>query len=452
MKLVFDKMKGEPSYAAGARYIEEMIRSGQLMNGDKLPSIREFADDNDMSTATAQRIYSEIEQKGLITTIQGSGSLVTFNEDVVLDDGINKVTVFWSYAHKDDLNSKGAVLTLLEAIKAEYELQTGEDLTVFVDKDGIEWGANWKNAINEALLNTVIFIPILTPTYLKRPSCLGELRNAVSVFREKKIAYGIFPIRFTNVDAALKNFPDDDLANTLSETQASNFYEIRTRDPESSVYQDYVATLVAKLVEVDQWLCEGHLNLVKQASETLQETQDGFLDRLAALEAEGENQARILNSMTENMAAIGLLAQEKTIELKESDAKNKGIAAKLIITRSMAKELGPLADEFYANCREFTQSVETMGAGVSAYVEICQYYGGERSFDFENAVSSLIDNTNVAFSECRDFGNSVSVIGKMSRDLRAPAHRIQKSLDLFCSTQSQFSKWVEELKHLDSVE
>ena len=309
MKLVFDKMKGEPSYAAGARYIEEMIRSGQLMNGDRLPSIREFADDNDMSTATAQRIYSEIEQKGLITTIQGSGSLVTFNEDVVLDDGINNVTVFWSYAHKDDLNSKGAILTLLEAIKAEYELQTGEDLTVFVDKDGIEWGANWKNAINEALLNTVIFIPILTPTYLKRPSCLGELRNAVSVFREKKIAYGIFPIRFTNVDAALKNFPDDDLANTLSETQASNFYEIRTRDPESSVYQDYVATLVAKLVEVDQRLCEGHLNLVKQASETLQETQDGFLDRLAALEAEGENQARILNSMTKNMAAIGSLAQ-----------------------------------------------------------------------------------------------------------------------------------------------
>ena len=156
--------------------------------------------------------------------------------------------------------------------------------------------------------------------------------------------------------------------------------------------------------------------------------------------------------MTKNMAAIGSLAQEKTVEMKESDAKNKSIAAKLIITRSMAKELGPLADEFYANCREFTQSVETMGAGVSAYVEICQYYGGERSFDFENAVSSLIDNTNEAFSECRDFGNSVSVIGKMSRDLRAPAHRIQKSLDLFCSTQSQFSKWVEELKRLDTVE
>ena len=209
---------------------------------------------------------------------------------------------------------------------------------------------------------------------------------------------------------------------------------------------------MSKLVEVDQWLCDGHLNLVKQADETLRETQDGFLDKLAALEAESENQNRILNDMTEIMTAIGLLAQEKAIEMKESDAKNKGIAAKLIITRSMAKELGPLADEFYANCREFTQSVETMGAGVSAYVEICQYYGGERSFDFENAVNSLIDNTNEAFSECRDFGSSVSVIGKMSRDLRVPAHRIQKSLDLFCSTQSQFSKWVEELKRLDRVE
>lgn len=452
MKLIFDKIKGEPTYSGGAKYIETMIRSGQLMNGDKLPSIREFADGNDISTATAQRIYSEIEQKGLITTIQGSGSQVTFNDDSQSDDVINKVTVFWSYAHKDDLNSKGAVLTLLEAIKAEYELQTGEDLTVFVDKDGIEWGANWKDAINEALLNTVIFIPILTPTYLKRPSCLGELRNAVSAFRDKKIAYGIFPIRFTNVNAALKNFPDDDLANTLSETQASNFYEIKTRNPESSLYQDYVATLVAKLIEVDQSLCESHLNLVQQASETLQDAQDGFLDKLAALEAEGENQARILNSMTESMAAIGFLAQEKTAELKESDAKNKGIAAKLIITRSMAKELSPLADEFYVKCREFTQSVETMGAGVSAYVEVCQYYGGERSYEFENAVNTLILNTKDTFDQCRDFGKSVSVIGKMSRDLRAPANQIQKSLDLFCSTQAQFGKWSDELKVLDSIE
>lgn len=107
MKLIFDKIKGEPTYSGGAKYIETMIRSGQLMNGDKLPSIREFADDNDISTATAQRIYSEIEQKGLITTIQGSGSQVTFNDDSQSDDVINKVTVFWSYAHKDDLNSKG---------------------------------------------------------------------------------------------------------------------------------------------------------------------------------------------------------------------------------------------------------------------------------------------------------------------------------------------------------
>lgn len=136
------------------------------------------------------------------------------------------------------------------------------------------------------------------------------------------------------------------------------------------------------------------------------------------------------------MAAIGLFAKEMTIELKESDTKNKGIAAKFIITRSMAKELGPLADEFYANCCEFTQSIETIVAGVSAYVEICQYYGGERCFDFENAVTGFIDNTNETFSECRDFENSVSVIGKMSRDLRGPAHRIQKSFDLFCSTQS----------------
>ena len=144
--------------------------------------------------------------------------------------------MFWSYAHKDDQNSKGAVLKLLDSIKAEYELQTGNELTVFVDKDSIEWGARWKEVINDALLNTVIFIPVLTPTYLKRPSCLGELRSAFTFFREKGMSCSVFPIRFTNIDNALRYFPDDDLANALLETQAENYYELNTRDPDSAVY------------------------------------------------------------------------------------------------------------------------------------------------------------------------------------------------------------------------
>lgn len=150
MRIVFDNPNSEPTYLAGAHHIEEMIKSGQLKYGESLPSIREFSEDNGISTTTAQRIYSLIEQKGLINTIQGSGSQVSYCPEPDYNEDVNRVSIFWSYAHKDEENSRGAVLELLESIKAEYELQTGDELEVFVDKDAIEWGSNWKDAINEA--------------------------------------------------------------------------------------------------------------------------------------------------------------------------------------------------------------------------------------------------------------------------------------------------------------
>ena len=450
MRIVFDNPNSEPTYLAGAHHIEEMIKSGQLKYGESLPSIREFSEDNGISTTTAQRIYSLIEQKGLINTIQGSGSQVSYCTEPDYNEDVNRVSIFWSYAHKDEENSRGAVLELLESIKAEYELQTGDELEVFVDKDAIEWGSNWKDAINEAIMNTVIFIPVLTPTYLKRPSCLGELRNAVSVIREEKAFYGLLPIRFINIDNALRTFPDDDLANTLQDTQAENFYELNTRDPDSKEYREYVTRLVSKIITLDQSLCENSSDRIERNADAMKnDIQDGFLDRLAKLEFEGENQAKILDNMTQVMEAIGQLAQSKTAEIESADANHKGFSAKLLITRDMAKELNPLAEKFYAHCREFTQSVDNMGSGIDAYIDICRYYGGERSEEFESGIHCLIRNTAQAFDNCESFGKAVSIIGKMSRDLRGPANIIQKSLDLFCSTQCQFRKWNEGLNAIN---
>lgn len=449
MHLIFDQPADRPAYKSGVLYLENMIKAGRLESGSRLPSVRVFSADNGISTATAQRIYSELEREGLITTIKGSGSQVTYYKEPETESSTNRVTVFWSYAHRDDQNSKGAVLTLLDSIKAEYELQTGSELTVFLDKDSIEWGARWKEVINDALLNTVIFIPVLTPTYLKRPSCLGELRSAFTLFRERGMSCSVFPIRFTNIDNALRYFPDDDLANALLETQAENYYELNTRDPDSAAYQDYVARLVSRLIDVDKSLCEGHSELVKHACAAIHDAQNGYLDNLASLEEEGARQANILNSMTQGMAAIGQLAQEKTAEVLESNAKNGGFSGRLLVIRRMAEELTPLADKFYDDCRDFTRSVDVMGEGVNAYVEICQYYRGKRSSSFEETLETLITNSTDAFARCKDFLKSIAIIGKMSRDLREPVNKIQKSLDLFCSTQTQFSKWGESLNNLD---
>lgn len=180
MNFKFTKTGPNPLYKAGASHIIKLIAEGTLQPGAQLPSVRDFATENEINPNTAQRVYAELESGGYITTVQGQGSTVAFKAENQRDS-LSPVAVFWSYAHKDDTNSRGAIRTLLDSVRNEYELATGNSLDVFVDDESIDWGTNWREAIEGAVQRTTFFIPVLTPTYLKRPACsMSSKRLSIS--------------------------------------------------------------------------------------------------------------------------------------------------------------------------------------------------------------------------------------------------------------------------------
>ena len=58
------------------RQIQEKILSGELREGDALPSIRALARDLRISVITTKRAYEDLEAAGFITTMPGRGSFV----------------------------------------------------------------------------------------------------------------------------------------------------------------------------------------------------------------------------------------------------------------------------------------------------------------------------------------------------------------------------------------
>jgi len=82
---------------------------------------------------------------------------------------------FWSYAHEDDMLDGGNILKLSRLIMEEYNLLSGEPLSLFVDRNDIAWGEEWRERINSSLAETTFFIPIITPRYFTRPECRREL-------------------------------------------------------------------------------------------------------------------------------------------------------------------------------------------------------------------------------------------------------------------------------------
>lgn len=76
MHIVISNQSEAPIYEQIKRQVKEMIMTGELIEGEALPSIRQLAKDLRISVITTSRAYSELEQDGFIATMQGKGCFV----------------------------------------------------------------------------------------------------------------------------------------------------------------------------------------------------------------------------------------------------------------------------------------------------------------------------------------------------------------------------------------
>jgi DNA-binding transcriptional regulator YhcF (GntR family) len=72
-----DPASGWPLSAQLAQLLRELIRSGQLAPGDRVPSEPQLARDHSVSRDTAQRARAMLAEEGLITRRRGVGSIVS---------------------------------------------------------------------------------------------------------------------------------------------------------------------------------------------------------------------------------------------------------------------------------------------------------------------------------------------------------------------------------------
>lgn len=77
MDILISNSCGSPIYQQIYDQIKAAILSGELREGDMLPSIRALAKDLRISVITTKRAYEELEQGGYIYTAAGKGCFVS---------------------------------------------------------------------------------------------------------------------------------------------------------------------------------------------------------------------------------------------------------------------------------------------------------------------------------------------------------------------------------------
>lgn len=92
MQLYIDNRSGAPIYDQIYSQIKDAILSGQVTEGEALPSIRALAKDLRISVITTKRAYDELENEGFIYTLPGKGCFVAERSTELLrEDNLRKI-------------------------------------------------------------------------------------------------------------------------------------------------------------------------------------------------------------------------------------------------------------------------------------------------------------------------------------------------------------------------
>lgn len=160
MEIILQKEKCSfPIYMSIANQIEGMVNDGIIKPNDKLPTERQLCADSGISRGTIKAAFAELQKRGIITTIQGSGSFICENSysklhgktsDQILEDFFN------------DMRSLGLSLQEIETKFTKRLVQLYDKVT----KVKIAWIDTCPEFINAALTDTSQMRCITIQTFL----------------------------------------------------------------------------------------------------------------------------------------------------------------------------------------------------------------------------------------------------------------------------------------------
>ena len=92
MNIIISNSSGQPIYEQIVSQIKGLIISGELNEGDALPSMRLLAKELRISVITTKRAYEELEREGFITSMTGKGSFVASkNTNLIKEETLKNI-------------------------------------------------------------------------------------------------------------------------------------------------------------------------------------------------------------------------------------------------------------------------------------------------------------------------------------------------------------------------
>ena len=360
---------------------------------------------------------------------------------------------FWSYVHKDDEAEQGRISRLAKDVAAQYEMLTGETIELFLDKDALEWGDDWRDKIDASLASVAFFIPVLTPRYFMSPECRRELQFFARRAEQLGIKELVLPLHYVDVPAFGDELVKDDLIALVRKFQWEDWRDLRYVDVTAEAYRRGVSGLASRLVVANKHAEEANVaEAALQMEEAVQEEGDdapGLIDRMAGAEEALPSWTETLEGIGREIEVIGKVMQEATSEISKSSGRGgKGFAYRLAVARRLATQLSEPTERISTFGNDFASQLHDVDEGFRAIIEqapaevegnpeskkeLCQFFG---------MVKSLSSSAHEGLSSAQGMIDAIAPIEKMSRDLRPVLRRLRQGLTIMVEAREVTDSWV----------
>lgn len=94
------------------------------------------------------------------------------------DDSIPESVTDCFLSYKREDNDLGGVVDRIRTdLSGMYSAHTGKSLRVFIDRESIGWGEDWRQKVRESVERATVFVPVVTMRYFTSQHCREELMS-----------------------------------------------------------------------------------------------------------------------------------------------------------------------------------------------------------------------------------------------------------------------------------
>lgn len=370
--------------------------------------------------------------------------------------GMTTISGFWSYVHADDDADSGRIAQLARDVRAQFEMLTGESIQLFLDRDELGWGDDWRPEIDASLASVAFFVPVLTPRYFRSKECRRELNFFARRAERLGIKELVLPVLWVTFPGLHDERPDDEVVTLVKRFQWSDWTELKFSELGSGEYRKAVAQLAERLVQANS-AAEANAAAIDFDAVAAEEEDDspGALDKLGAMEDSLPHMTEILVEVGEAIQDIGRAMQDATTDINSNSNPQAVLANRLRVARALATSLADPATQVRALGGDFASSLNEVDEGVRiiierAPIEIAESPDSLEQFEgFFAAIRTMVVQAEVGMGAVSQMISQIEPVEKMSRDLRKPLRILREGLTLFVDGLAVMRGWV---KLIDEVE